>query len=192
MQPDIKTQNPESRGRPPTGSMKCNAMFALARDGMRWRHNLDATKGADRVVQLSRMLPLPEAPQKVQDEVLIHFVQRSAYTAGFHETEYSWSAGSGYRFYCSGFKDPPKRKGFSCYAWVEKPPKIELQSFGFAYRRKVLLITSRKRKFRYRFRSHGFRSARDWVNVTCAVEYLLKPGRDNYTSSISAFDHKCT
>jgi hypothetical protein len=33
MQFDNKTRNPESRGRPPTGSIECNAMFALARDG---------------------------------------------------------------------------------------------------------------------------------------------------------------
>ena len=190
MQFDNKTRNPVSRGRPPTGSMKHNAMFALARDGTRWRHNLNATKGADRVVQLGRMLPLPMAPQKVQDEVVIFFDHRRMYTIRFPEIEYSWIPGSGFRFYCSGFKDPPEKKDFSCSAKVEKPPSLALHPVSPACRRKVILIRSRKRKFRYRFWSQGFRSARDWVNVTCTVEYLWKPGRDNYTSSISVSDHK--
>ena len=187
MQFDNKTRNPVSRGRPPTGSMKHNAMFALARDGTRWRHNLNATKGADRVVQLGRMLPLPMAPQKVQDEVVIYFDHRRTYTIRFPEIEYSWIPGSGFRFYCSGFKDPPEKKDFSCSAKVEKPPSLALHPVSPACRRKVILIRSRKRKFRYRFWSQGFRSARDWVNVTCTGEYLWKPDRDNYTSSISAF-----
>lgn len=189
MQPDIKTRNPESRGRPPTGSIERNAMFALARDGTRWQHNLNATKGADRVVQLGRMLPLPEAPQKVQGEVVIYCVHSRATTIRFPETEYSWSTGSGYRFYSSGFKDPPERKGFSCYAWVEKPPNLALQSFVFACQRKVVLIIPHKREFRYRFWSQGFRYACDWVNITCTGDYLWKPDRDNNTSNISASFH---
>lgn len=184
MQFDNKTRNPESRGRPPTGSIERNAMFALASDGKRWQHNLNAVKGADRVVQLGRMLLLPEAPQKVQGEIVIYCVHSRATTIRFHEIEYSWIPGSGYRFYSSGFKDPPERKGFSFYACVEKPPNMEFQS-----RRKLLLITTRKGMFRYIFWRNGFRSARDWVNVTCSGEYSWKPGRDNYTSSISASDH---
>jgi hypothetical protein len=186
MQFDNKTRNPESRGRPPTGSIERNAMFALARDGTRWQHNLNATKGADRVVQLGRMLPLPEASHKVQDEVVIHFVLRRAYTIGFPEIEHSWIPGSGYRFYSSGFKDPPERKGLGYYVLVEKPPNKDFQSFGFAYYRKGKLITPGMRKFISGFRREGLRFSRDWVNITCTGEYLWKPDRDNYTSSISA------
>jgi hypothetical protein len=189
MQFDNKTRNPVSRGRPPTGSMKHNAMFALARDGTRWRHIQNSRKRAGRASQISKMLPLPEVSQKVQDIVVINFVHRRAYTARFPEIEYLWIQGSGYRFYCSGFKDPPVMKDFSFSARVEKPPNMEFQSFGFAYCRKGKLIKPCRRKFISGFWSQRFRSARDWVNITCTGEYLWKPDRDNYTSSISASYH---
>ena len=190
MQFDNKTRNPESRGRPPTGSIERNAMFALARDGTRWWHKHDTLNKAEIVSWTTSINLLPVASESMQDEVITCSAHNTAFAIRTHAVEYSWISGLGYRFYCSGFKEPPEKKDFSCSAKVEKPPNLALHPVSPACRRKVILIRSRKRKFRYRFWSQGLPSARDWVNVTCTVEYLWKPGRDNYTSSISVSDHK--
>jgi hypothetical protein len=189
MQLNIKARTPESRGRPPTGSMKPDAMFTLARDGTHWWLRHYAAKRADDVWWIAGINQLPEVQKSLQEEVVNCFIPWSACTIRLHEIEGSWILGAGFRFYCSGFKDPPERKGLGYYVRVENPPNMEFQSVGFAYCMKGKLIKPCRRKFISGFWSQRFRSARDWVNITCTGECLWKPDRDNYTSSITALNH---
>lgn len=176
---DIRTPNPESRGRPPTGNIERKVMYALARDGTRWRNQHDTIHRAENVSWITRIDLLPEVQMTLKGEVV--YIYDPAIRLHL--------PGSGFRFYYSGFKDPPERVGLYHYVRVEKFPNFDFQFFVFANLCVGKLITPGKRKIISRFRSHVFRSSRDWVNLTCTGDYLWKPDRDKYTSTTSAPFH---